>query len=54
MKYEEYVDKYDKENVAICVEQRLLYGLSVKIDLDDIDCEYECKAYETCPFAWKC
>ena len=50
MEYERYIDNTDNENNNICIRHRMLYGLPVNIDLENIDCEYECKAYKTCPF----
>jgi len=33
----------------ICIDHRMKCGLSIRVDLDDIDCEDECGGHTTCP-----
>lgn len=49
MEYEKSATTEDDEYDNVCINHRTQNGLSVKIDLEDIDCESECEVHETCP-----
>ena len=49
MEYEKYAMAEEDEYTRACIDHRIQYGISTKIDIESIDCEYECKAHETGP-----